>query len=57
MVRKLNGIECRLVQHIFLPTPCKKSVGDGEIGVGRGGGGGCNDSSFWHIKVPLLHPP
>ena len=35
MVRKLNGIEYGLVQRIFLPTPCKKSVGDGEMGGGE----------------------
>ena len=34
MVRKLNGIDCRLRQHIFLPPSCKQSVGGGEIGVG-----------------------
>ena len=37
MVRKLHGIECRLVEDIFLPALTKKSVGDG---VRWGGGGG-----------------
>ena len=36
MDRKLNGIKYGLVQHIFLPAPCKKSVGGGEMGGGGG---------------------
>ena len=55
MVRKLNGIECRLGQHIFLPPHCKKSVGGGEMGEGGVEDG--NGTSFRHIIVPPLHPP
>ena len=50
---KLNGIECRLGQHIFF-HPLANRV---WVVVRWVGGGGGNGTSFRHIIVPPLHPP
>ena len=56
MDRKLNGIKYGLVQHIFLPAPCKKSVGGGEM-EGGGGGWADNGTYFRQIILPLRETP